>query len=90
MLGTQKTPYHVQLTRNMLWDGGNNESHMTTCTCIDFSRRHQPCKHIYFVFTQVAKADFLLKPIGEENQMRDNYFIRLDRMLVEKLGQRIH
>jgi uncharacterized Zn finger protein len=62
---------------------------MTTCTCIDFGRNYKPCKHIYFVFTQVAKADFLIKNLANNIELKDKDFTKLDRLLLNRLGQRI-
>lgn len=43
MQGTQNVPYIVELDA------------MMNCTCVDFQRNFKPCKHIYFIITQVAK-----------------------------------
>jgi hypothetical protein len=30
------------------------------CTCIDFKMKKKPCKHIYFIVTQVAQNEEIL------------------------------
>lgn len=49
--GTGKNPYHVSLS---------------SCTCVDFSRRKLPCKHIYRLASECGMFDLVTIPVSQK------------------------
>ena len=60
------------------------------CTCTDFRFKRKPCKHIFFIITQVAQNDELLDYFNKSNaHISKAAYKILDDQLTERLKSRM-
>jgi uncharacterized Zn finger protein len=60
------------------------------CTCTDFRFKKKPCKHIYFIVTQVAQNDEILNYFqGTSAKISKAAYGILDQQLTERLRSRM-
>lgn len=51
------------------------------CSCMDFIMKKKPCKHIYFVVTQIAQNDQILDYFRNSTSISKNAYKELDDQL---------
>ena len=67
-----------------------NISTAVSCTCFDYRMKKKPCKHIYFIVTQVAQNDEILNYFrGSVNTISKAAYDVLDKQLSERLKSRL-
>lgn len=59
------------------------------CTCTDFRIRRVPCKHIYFIVTQVGQNDELLDYFKNDKKISKKAYNILDEQLSNRLKNRL-
>ena len=60
------------------------------CTCIDFRMKRKPCKHIFFIVTQVAQNEEILDYFRSTSlQISKAAYKVLDEQLTERLKSRM-
>lgn len=59
------------------------------CTCIDFRMKQSPCKHIYFIVTQVAQNLEILDYFNTTSKISKAAYDILDKQLTQRLKSRM-
>ena len=59
------------------------------CSCMDFTTKKKPCKHIYFIVTQVAQNDEILDYFRNSTSISKNAYKVLDDQLEKRLRSRL-
>lgn len=59
------------------------------CSCVDFRFTKRPCKHLYFIVTQVAQAERLLECFEGSIDLSSETYAALDEQLVRRLRARM-
>lgn len=59
------------------------------CTCTDFRIQRRPCKHIYFIVTQVGQNDELLDYFRSDGTIAKKAYKILDDQLSNRLKSRL-
>ena len=59
------------------------------CTCFDYRSKRQPCKHIFFIITQIAQNESILQDFTEQGSITESCFDELNECLLRRLRARI-
>lgn len=59
------------------------------CNCVDFRMKQSPCKHIYFIVTQVGQNDELLNYFKTDKRISKKAYKLLDEQLSDRLRARM-
>lgn len=60
------------------------------CTCVDFRMKKKPCKHIYFIVTQVAQNIQILDYFNNTSKISKTAYKILDEQLTKRLHSRMN
>jgi hypothetical protein len=60
-----------------------------SCTCVDYRFKKKPCKHIYFIVTQVAQNDEILDYFKNDTKITKTVYKILDGQLASRLKSRM-
>lgn len=92
ILGTTDKVYDVLFPRNAQscpeqWDTEDFATNVWSCSCPDYTMRHNQCKHIYFVQDKVLEQvseeerwELALKKIEDSQKTHDEYMASLEVM----------
>lgn len=69
LIQTKGSQYHVSLSTQV------------KCTCMDFRFKQSPCKHIYFIVTQVGQNEELVNYFKSDKKISKNAYKILDQQL---------
>lgn len=64
-------------------------SQTVDCTCMDFKMKKKPCKHIYFIVTQVAQNEKILDYFRDSTSISKSAYKVLDEQLSARLKSRL-
>lgn len=59
------------------------------CNCIDYRMKRKPCKHIYFIVTQVAQNINILDYFRNNIKISEKAYRELDFQLMDRLKSRL-